>query len=367
MTPVMRDSEPIRGRIRENLLRWYGPNGRDLPWRRRRDPYAVWVSEIMLQQTQARTVESYFGRFLLRFPDLEALAQARLDDVLKAWEGLGYYGRARNLHRTAKLVRRHYGGRLPATAEELAALPGIGPYTAGAIASLAFGRDEPVLDGNVIRVLTRLFLIRDDVTRPRTRNRLWRLAGRLLPVGRAGQFNEALMDLGALVCTPRQPGCPRCPVRKDCRALTAGRQLDVPVRKRRKPLPHHQIAIGIIWRGELVLIDRRKPEGLLGGLWEFPGGKCEPGESLADCVAREVREELGIQVSVGKELMTVRHAYTHFRVTLHAFVCRYVGGRARAIGCYGLKWVRMKELERFAFPAANRRIIDALREGEGRA
>jgi A/G-specific adenine glycosylase len=346
--------------VRRKLSAWYGRHRRELPWRRTTDPYAVWVSEGMLQQTQVATVRPYWARFLRRFPDAAALAAAEPDEVLKLWEGLGYYTRARNLHRAAREVVRRHGGRLPGSVAALRRLPGVGRYTAAAIASIAFGAQEPVLDGNVVRVLARVFRVVGDPRSAAAQRRLLRLAQRLLPRGGAGRFNQALMDFGATVCAPRRPRCARCVLRACCRAAARGEQDRLPQRAPRRPLPHHTVVAAVIRKRGRVLIDRRRPQGLLGGLWELPGGKVEPGESLADALRREVREEVGVEVAVGDELVTVRHAYTHFRITLHAFLCRPLRGRARAIDCAAVRWVRPGELRDYAFPRANQRVLDAL-------
>ncbi len=313
----------------------------------------------MLQQTRVETAGPYFARFLERFPDVAALAAAPLDAVLKAWEGLGYYSRARNLHRAAGKIVSQHGGEIPSTAEALRALPGIGRYTAGAIASIAFGRDEPVLDGNVMRVLCRLFAIAGDPKGAAVGKRLWKLAGELLPRGSAGEFNQAMMDLGATVCLPRSPRCDQCPVRADCRARAAGRQEKLPTRVKAKAVPHYTIVAGVIHKGARLLIDQRAPQGLLGGLWEFPGGKVEAGETLQDALRREVREEVGLEVAVGEKIGVVRHAYSHFKITMHVFRCVHIRGRARAIACQQVKWVLPGELDAYAFPAATKKIIES--------
>ncbi len=347
--------------IRRRLLDWWRRDGRDLPWRRRRTPYRVWVAEMMLQQTQVETVRPYFARWLRRFPSFRSLAAARQDEVLKCWEGLGYYSRARNMHAAARTVVNELGGRLPRTTPELRKLPGIGPYTAGAIASIAFGLDEPVLDGNVIRVLCRLLAIRRNPSDARVRKSLWQLAGRLVPPGEAGPFNEAMMDLGATICTPRRPDCPHCPLRTVCDARSKGLQEKLPVKTRRKATPHYDVVVAVIIKGGRVLIDRRSDAGMLGGLWEFPGGKVEPGESPVQAVRREVREEIGIEVAPqDKPFVTVSHAYSHFRITLQAFRCRHLRGRARAIGPAAVRWVDADKLTTYAFPRANQKVLRAL-------
>jgi len=350
----------VRNRIRRRLLSWFGQNARDLPWRRTCDPYAIWVSEVMLQQTQVETVKPYYERFLGRFPNVSKLARARLDTVLKVWEGLGYYSRARNLHKAAKTIARDLAGVFPRTREGLMSLPGIGPYTAGAIASIAFDQAVPVVDGNVTRVLCRLLAVQDDPRQPATRQRLWSVAGGLVAKGRAGDLNQAMMELGATLCLVRSPGCGTCPLRDLCKARCLGLQERLPLRARRKPVPRHTVAIGVVFKGGRVLIDRRRPSGLLGGLWEFPGGKRQGGESLKATLKREVWEEVGIRIKVIRPLLRVDHAYTHFRVRLHVFECRYVSGTPRCLGCTAVRWVRPGQLGRYAFPAANQKIIAAL-------
>jgi len=342
------------------LLAWFRKNARDLPWRRTRDPYEIWVAEIMLQQTQSDTVQPYYRKFLKRFPTVRHLAEARLDDVLKVWEGLGYYSRARNLHLAAQQIMRDFYGRVPQAKLDLLNLPGIGRYTAGAIASIAFNRDEPVVDGNVTRVLCRLFRIRQDPRSSATQKRLWHLAEELLPSGKARLFNQAMMELGATVCLPRSPHCDDCPVGWKCAAKAHGEQEELPRRVRKKPLPRHTVAVGVIYKDGKILIDKRKPGGLLGGLWELPGGKVEKGESLEAALLREVREELGVKVRILRPLVTVEHAYSHFAVTLHAFECAHVSGKPRCRSCVDCRWVYPKQLKNFAFPAANKKIFAAL-------
>jgi A/G-specific adenine glycosylase len=299
------------------LIAWFQAHKADLPWRRTDDPYAIWLSEIMLQQTQVNTVIPYYERFLARFPTVHTLAAAPLDDVLKLWEGLGYYSRARNLHRAAQMIVAEFDGGFPASVEALRKLPGVGRYTAGAVASLAFGSDVPVLDGNVIRILTRLFDIADDVGAAGTRRALWDLAARLIPAGRAGPWNEGLMEFGRRVCTPQSPDCAACPVAEHCSARREGHQLMRPVKQPKTKTPHYDVTAAVIMDEDgRVLIAQRPPDGMLGGLWEFPGGKREPGESLTDCLRREIREELAVEIAVGEQIGTVRHAYSHFRITL---------------------------------------------------
>ncbi len=331
------------------LLAWYKRAARDLPWRNNLDPYVVWISEIMLQQTRVDTVIPFFTRWMERFPGVADLAQASLQDVLVVWEGLGYYGRARNLHQAAQIILEQYGGRLPEDVTQLKKLPGIGRYTAGAIASIAYGKNVPAVDGNARRVLSRIFNIHEPLLSPTSENRLWSLAAEYLPADKAGDFNQALMDLGAQICTPRKPLCDVCPAAQICQAKLLGIQEEIPVRLKKPAVPHHIVAAAVIQNGGRVLIAQRPADGLLGGLWEFPGGKMQPGEDLMACLEREIMEELSANIVVGAPLGVYRHAYTHFRVTLHAYFCKLANhSQPRATQVEDLRWVAISEL--FDFP-----------------
>jgi A/G-specific adenine glycosylase len=361
---IMRPDDSTRDVLAGRLITWFARSARDLPWRRGRTPYRVWVAEVMLQQTQVETVVPYYGRFLARVPTVRALAQAPLEEVLKVWEGLGYYARARNLHAAARQVVTGRNGQLPGTFEELLALPGVGRYIAGAVASIAFGRDVVAVDGNVRRVLSRIFAIREDVTRAATQRRLERLATGLLPQGRASAFNEALMELGATVCTPRRPHCDRCPLCDLCRAYAQGEQGELPVRRPRKRVPHYDVAAAVtIGADGRVLVAQRHADDMLGGLWEFPGGKREPGETLPQCLAREMREELGVEVQVlggNSPLVVIEHAYTHFRITLHAFRCQLVAGDLRCLDCAAFRWVDVAELGTLPMSVVDRKVAQTI-------
>lgn len=344
------------------LLAWWDAGHADLPWRRTAEPYAIWVAEIMLQQTQINTVSPYYERWLARFPDVASLAAADLGEVLKMWAGLGYYSRARNLHKAARLLVAEHDGRLPESASALEKLPGIGRYTAGAIASIAFNQPVPVVDGNVIRVLARLVDLADDVTRQATRSQLWRLAGQMVPTERPGAYNQALMELGQSVCLPARPRCHECPLAASCLARMRGTQLERPVRPARKKTPHYEVTAGVIWRADgRFLITRRPLDGLLGGLWEFPGGKQEKGETLAETLRREICEELDVEIEVLRPLISIKHAYTHFRITLHAFHARWLSGEPRHLGVADHAWVRLAELGNYAFAVTDQKIIERLR------
>lgn len=349
--------------LANQLLQWYAHNARSLPWRGHPDPYAVWVSEIMLQQTRVETAIPYFERWMERFPNVAALAAATQQEVLAAWEGLGYYSRARNLHRAAQVVMAEHHGELPSNVDILRRLPGIGRYTAGAIASIAFGQDEPALDGNIRRVLARVFNVTEPARSPAGERRLWELAEAHLPRGQAGAYNQAMMDLGAAICTPRAPDCPHCPLAELCQARALGVQEERPVLEARPATPHYIVTAAVIEHEGRFLIAQRPPDGLLGGLWEFPGGKLEPGEDLVSCLQREIHEELKAAVSVGGSLGVYRHAYTHFRVTLHAFRCQLANGRQpQPLQAHALRWVTPAELPEYPMGKIDRQIALRLLE-----
>ena len=350
------------------LLAWWDTGHADLPWRKVRDPYAVWVAEVMLQQTQISTVIPYYERWLRCFPTVRALAEASLDEVLKLWEGLGYYGRARNLHAAAQMVMEEYDGRIPTTAAELMKLKGIGRYTANAIASIAYSEAVPVLDGNVIRVLSRVTDFAEDVTTTPAKKQLWQMAGALVPADRPGDANEAIMELGQTLCLPTKTDCVACPLTAVCLARQRGTQMERPVRPPRKRTPHYDVVAGIIWQngvlpqdGGKFLIAQRPLNGLLGGLWEFPGGKQEPDETLLQALEREIREEMEMTIRAGQFLTSVKHAYTHFRITLHAFHAAHLAGEPQHIGVVDHAWVTLADLDKYAFAVTDRQIIAALR------
>lgn len=347
--------------LRQSLLDWYRQQGRVLPWRQTRDPYAIWVSEIMLQQTQVKTVLPYYQRWLKQFPEVFALAEADQQQVLKAWQGLGYYSRARNLHRAAQQIVQEHQGRFPDQLDLVLKLPGIGRTTAGGILSAAFDQPTAILDGNVKRVLARLTALR--VPTAQAQRQLWDLSEALLDRASPRDFNQALMDLGATVCTPRRPDCGSCPWASVCEAHLHNLQWSLPMREAAAPLPHKLIGVAVIWNEQgQILIDKRPQKGLLGGLWEFPGGKLEPEETVAECIRREIREELGIEIDVGDRLITVEHAYTHFKVTLMVHHCRHCSGEPQPIECDEVRWVTLEEIDRYPFPKANLQIIAALRQ-----
>jgi A/G-specific adenine glycosylase len=346
--------------LAQRLLDWYDQHARQLPWRTHPEPYRVLVSEIMLQQTRVETVLPYFERWMERFPDVQALAAASQQEVLAAWEGLGYYSRARSLHRAAQQVVEKYGGQIPSEMEELRSLPGVGPYTAAAIASIAFQRDEAALDGNIRRVLARVFNVEVPARSPQGDKILWELARENLPPDRAGDYNQALMDLGASICTPRRPGCPVCPLESGCQARLLGIQEQRPVKLARREVPHYLVTAAVIWQKAQVLITLRPQDGLLGGMWEFPGGKLQEGEDLPTCLQREIGEELGVEIVVLQPVGVYRHAYTHYRVTLHAFHSRIVSGDLTALQVADFRWVSVPELSSYPMGKIDRLIAKDL-------
>ncbi|HOZ45929.1 MAG TPA: A/G-specific adenine glycosylase [Candidatus Hydrogenedentes bacterium] len=346
--------------IRRALLRWFRSQARDLPWRRTHDPYAVWISEIILQQTRIDQGLPYFERFIAAFPDVAALAHASEDAVLKRWEGLGYYSRARNLHKAAQHVVHDLGGILPRTAEAWQTLPGVGRYTAGAIASIAFGERVPVVDGNVKRVLARLFDIEGCIDDATTTNKLWDIAARLVPPSAPGDFNQAMMELGARICTPRNPACETCPACGSCDARAAGVQEARPVRRARRVAPHEEQVVAIIVRNGRYLLARRPPRGLLGGLWEFPAAAIAPGETHTAALERAARDLLAVEIRPSGLVATINHTYSHLRVTLHAYRCSLLAGRPSPRFHTETRWVALAHIDRYAIPRANHRLLAAL-------
>lgn len=332
-----------------------------MPWRGEPDPYKIWVSEIMLQQTRVDQATPYFQNFILEFPAVEDLAKAPQQKVLKAWEGLGYYSRARNLHAAAKTVVDKYNSQLPTTYDELIELKGIGPYTAAAISSIAFGRPNAVVDGNVIRVLSRYFGITEDVRSSAVRRDIQQHADSLIDPERPGDFNQALMELGSVVCTPSNPECTSCPIQSQCVAYNTAQTDSIPYKSSKKKKPHHTIGVGIIeGEDDKVLIALRPNDAMLGGLWEFPGGKQKEGENIQQTIERELEEELNIEVHAYRELMSLKHHYSHFSITLHAWFCKIVKGTPEPRASQEIQWVQIADLPQYPFPKANKILTDRL-------
>ncbi len=332
-----------------------------MPWRSNRTPYRVWISELMLQQTRVDQATPYFHRFMKRFPSLKSLAEASQEDVLKMWEGLGYYSRARNLHKAAQIIAKDWNGRFPQTGDDIQSLPGIGSYTSAAIGSLAFDLDLAVLDGNVIRVLTRLFAYSTDSRSTTAKRELQQLADELLVKGQAGDFNEAMMELGATVCMPRSPQCKVCPLSSVCLGYKSDRPTDFPVKAPKKKVPHIIVGAAVITNSKnQILVAQRRAEDMLGGLWEFPGGKQEQGENIKECIARELKEELGVNAEIGDFIVTVKHAYSHFTMELHTYYAKIKSGRPRPIECQDYQWLKVADLRSVPYSKADLMIIKEL-------
>jgi A/G-specific adenine glycosylase len=335
------------------LLLWYATSKRDLPWRRTRDPYAIWVAEVMLQQTTVPAVTPYFEKWLKRFPDVRSLARAPLQSVLKAWQGLGYYQRARNLHQAAQTVVEKHAAKIPRGYDTMSGLPGFGPYTTAAVQSLAFGKPYPVLDANVRRVMMRVMGLHGEAD-GRHDKAILAVLQRLIDRTAPGDFNQSMMELGALICRSRNPLCAACPVPEFCRAFERGEQEIIPKPKRRSSKKIKAV-VGIIRKGGRILIQQRPKTGLLAGLWEFPGGKVRRGETLVQALRRELKEELDADLKDADFLLKVDHSYTQYQVALHAYFVRL--RNEPALKPRRQKWVALKDLRRYPVPSGSARII----------
>jgi len=346
--------------IRSALTKWYNINRRKLPWRASKNPYHIWASEMMLQQTQVNTVIPYYQRFLKKFADVEALAAADLQDVLKLWEGLGYYSRARNFHKAAQAVVSEHRGIVPDDREMFLALPGVGDYIAAAVLSIAFDRPLAVVDGNVKRVFARLFEIDSPVNVSASYKIFQAKANELLDVSDPATFNQAVMELGALVCKPAKPDCAVCPLSKWCVSLEKNHTDRYPVKQKKAPVPHYYMAVGVVFKKDKVLIVRRPVEKMLGGLWEFPGGRLQAKEKAENACTRIIAEKVNLKVAVESKLTRIQHAYTHFKITADIFICTLVSGRVRRNGPTDHCWVTLSALEKYPFPTSNHKFISKL-------
>lgn len=342
------------------LLNWFKVYKRDMPWRGITNPYRIWVSEIMLQQTQVNKVVGYYENFINRFPDIQTLASASLQDVLKVWEGLGYYARARNLHKAAQLIIKDFNGEIPKDYISFRSLPGVGDYSAAAVMSIAFNQLYAAVDGNIRRVLSRLFLMDSPVNDSSSTKDFQEKADSLLDFDDPGNFNQAMMELGATVCRPQSPTCVVCPVNAFCKAFKEGLQNEYPFRLQTQKTPEHKIAAGIIYKGSDVLIVQRPLDGLLGGLWEFPNGNLNKGETPDVACIRHITESTNLSVSNLNYITQVKHAYTHFKIIVDAFECEYIHGDLQLNGPIDAKWIKVDELKDFPLPKATHKIIEKL-------
>lgn len=361
MPPVFSLTAAQREEFAVKLLAWFAVSMRPLPWRGAYDPYSVWVSEIMLQQTQMERGVRYFRRWMRLFPDIAAVAAAEEERVLKAWEGLGYYSRARNLHAAAKLIMDEHGSRFPRSLDAIRSLPGVGEYTAGAIASIAFNDPVPAVDANVIRIFSRICDIDVPATRPGVKTFITDAVRVLMPEDSPRLFTQALMELGALVCG-KTPQCGACPLEGYCEARRIGTEDKRPVKAAKKAYAAIDASIAVIVRNGRLFIQKRPPYGLWGGLWELPGGCLEAGERPEQAVVREVLEETEMSVTVREKIAVVKHSYTTCRVTAHGFFCDLAEGSSEPVlhAATESKWIRPEEAARYAFPAGERKLLELL-------
>lgn len=344
------------------IRNWYITHRRTLPWRQTKDPYAIWVSEVMLQQTQVNTVIPYYIAFMEGFPTVKTLAASDLQNVLKIWEGLGYYARARNLHRAANKVTQQYDGTVPGDWNRFRALSGVGDYIAAAVLSIAFNQPYAVVDGNVKRVLARLFTMPQMINKSTYHALFQAKADELIDTGQPGLFNQAMMELGAIICTPRHPDCTHCPIVFCCKAFTLEKVNRYPKREKKKNVPVYHIVIGVVRKNDRILITRRKPDGLLGGLWEFPGGKINSKETSAKALKREIAEETSLIIKNLDFLTRIKHAYTHFKIEADVFLCDHEHGKVRLNGPVDYRWIVPSEIENYPFPKANHKFIPLLKQ-----
>jgi A/G-specific adenine glycosylase len=346
-------------RLQQNLLNWFRQNSRELPWRETYLPYHVWISEIMLQQTQMERAVDYFTRWIDKFPTVEDVTSSSEEEVLKLWEGLGYYNRARNIIRTARIVTTEYNGELPHDFSLLLKLPGIGKYTAGAIMSIAFNREYAIVDANIERVFSRVFNLDKPVKDKETHAFIWHKAKELIPRGHAREFNQALMELGALVCIAKNPRCKICPITSYCQAFGLDLVSKRPILTDPPKTVFIEMTTGILDHNGRILIQKRKPKGVWASLWEFPGGRLEPGETPEMALVREYAEETELNVGKLKKITTVKHSYTIYRVTLHCFYCSLMDGKTEPTlhGAQEYRWVNPEDLSEYAFPAGHRKLI----------
>ena len=343
-------------RLSNNIMQWYKANARDLPWRKTEDPYKIWVSEIMLQQTTVNAVIPFFERWMSEYPTLRHVAQAPIRKILKSWQGLGYYQRAKNLHKAAKIICKQFKGCLPNEASRLKDLPGFGSYTTGAVLSIAFDQRHPIIDANVRRVFMRLLALPGLAVASQDKAIIGYLE-KIMPNKGVKIFNQALMELGALVCRSSEPLCIACPVREYCLAYAKGLQEVIPERKK-KFIQDVKVVIAIIKKNDKFFIQKRPSSGLFADLWEFPGGKIEPKENARQALAREIREELNVEVKYAKPLFELKQFYTQFRAHLNVWSCE-VNPLPKEDSNH--KWVKFPQLHHFPMPSGSARIIDLLR------
>ena len=344
----------------ENLIEWFNKEKREMPWRNNRTPYRVWISELMLQQTKVEQAIPYFNKWMKYFPTLLSLSKSSEEEVLKLWQGIGYYSRARNIYKTSKIIKDKYKGHFPANPNDIESLPGIGPYTKAAICSLAYNLDYGVLDGNVIRVLSRFFAYSDNVGKLSSKKELQSIVDLSLPKGKSSEFNEAIMELGALVCTPKKTKCNACPINNNCKAFKKDLVEIYPIKTPKKKVPLINVGAAVIIKNNKILISQRRSGQMLEGLWEFPGGKKEDDENIQECIKREIKEELNLDVFVDNHLITINHSYSHFKMRLFTYFVKIIKGSPKSMENQNFEWISFNKIRNRPFSKADLKIIDAL-------
>jgi len=346
--------------ITKLLLEWYQKNKRDLPWRKVNDPYAIWVSEVMLQQTQVNTVIPYYTRFMSIFPNISALANADQDKVLKCWEGLGYYSRAINLHKSSQIVKNDYNGIVPSNPNHFKKMAGVGDYINAAVQSIAFSHPMAVVDGNVKRVLSRVYEMKEPVNDVKFLKIYYKRVENLLDKNHPGDFNQAIMELGALVCKPRQVHCNKCPISQFCKAYLNSSVSLYPKKNNKAKIPTENWVAAIIQKEDLFLLTRRKNGGFLSGLWEFPGGKIEKKDSINESCHNYIQEKLNIKISIQNHLTQIKHTYTHFKQIMDVLLCNYLSGTVELNGPADYHWVKYSEIKHYALPKSNLKFLSKI-------
>ena len=338
------------------LQKWYRDTKRDLPFRGTKDPYKIWISEVMLQQTQIKTVIPYYNRWIETFPNIQMVANSQLDSLLKIWEGLGYYGRCVNFHNAAKIVLKNYDGKIPSDYNTFIKLPGVGKYTAGAVLSISFGVKIPAIDVNVFRVISRFYTLNKSVNTNKT---IYNLVSSMLEyVSSPGNFNQALMDFGSLVCVQKNPKCNICPISTDCKAYLKNQVNQFPKISKTISKPHYDVVVGMIWYNDKFYIQKRSLNSMLAGLWEFPGGKVNQGESFEIALKRGIKNETGFMPIIGNEIDSIEHSYSHFSISLHCFQC-FIKNK-KLIYNRKFEWIAPKDIENFSFPKANHKLFNLI-------
>ena len=348
----------FKGNLSNPLLIWYDANKKPMPWRDDTNIYHIWLSEIMLQQTQISTVIPYYYKWLEKFPNIKDVATANEEEILKVWEGLGYYSRAINFLHACKTIMKSHRGIIPRDKEDFLKLKGVGPYIDSAVRSIGYNDVVPTIDGNVNRVISRLLCLKKHPQKEY--KKIYAFLMDVIDIKRPGDFNQSLMDLGRDICKPKIPICSKCPITNFCNAYQKNKIDKYPIRIKSKKIPHFNVAVGVIWKDDRILIAKRKLGGLLGGLWEFPGGKLNIDESSEECVVREIYEETGLSVELKSFITNIKHQYSHFSISLDSFHCIYKNGKANPKNSSEIKWISPKEISKFPFPKANLKFINKI-------